>query len=158
MRIEDVLTIDWSTPAVRQAFARGKSNSGTLSWHSGPFQLASIGFTWNATSKRIELRSVIDGVSVTQRVNVVETTPYFGGARPWFSCAFSGKRTRILVLAPGATHWTARGANSLPYESQSQRVGALRGLLADLRRAQARARRNAVRRLRRRERAAEPRA
>jgi hypothetical protein len=158
MLIEDALTIDWATPAVRKAFACGRSNGGTMSWHSADIELARIGFTWNATSKFIELRYAVDGVPVRQRVRVVQTTPRFGGVRHWFWCAVSNRRTRILVLAPDARRWVARAALRLPYRSQGERPAALRRVLAELRHERARARRNAVRRLRRRERAAEQRA
>lgn len=154
MLIEDALPIDWSTPAVRKALGRGRSNSGTFSWHCCDVQLATIGFTWNAASRYLELRYSLKGVARVQRIKVVETTPRFGGVRPWFWCEASQRRTRILVLTPFSTRWVARAAAPVTYRSQRERSALLRGVVAVVRRERGRLQRNAVRRLRRRERAA----
>jgi hypothetical protein len=155
MLTEEALTIDWAMPAVRKALMRGRSNSGTITFHSADVELARIGFTWNATSRILELRYAIDGAPILQLIKVVETAPRLGGARSWFWCAFSNRRTRSLVLPRGAKRWVARAAAGLAYRSQCERSGVLRDLLAAMRRDRARLQRNAIRRLRRRERAAE---
>jgi hypothetical protein len=147
------LPIDWSAPAVRKAFGRGRSNSGKLSWSCGDVEVASVGFTWNAASKYIELRYSLNGVARVQRIKVVETTPHFGGMRPWSWCEVSQRRTRILVLTACATSWVARSAAPVTYRRQRERSGLLGGVVALMRRERGRLQRNAVRRLRRRERA-----
>lgn len=151
MRVDDALTLDWSSPAVRKAFGRGVSNGGTLSWHDGGLEVASVGFAWNATAKYIQLRYSANGVAHTQRIKVVETEPNFGGRRAWFWCEATGKPCRILVLSPQDHQWRSRTVARLAYRSQYERSTGLRRLLAEIRREVGRDRRNAIRRLRRRE-------
>jgi hypothetical protein len=150
--IDEALTIDWAAPAVRQALSCGTSKTGVLSWHSGDLEVASIGFAWNAASRVLVLRYTVDGAERMQRIQVVHTTPRFGGTRGWFWCVTGHRRTRSLVLPAGAAVWVARSIAPLSYSSQRTRTAWLRALGVDGRRERARLQRNGVRRLRRRER------
>jgi hypothetical protein len=141
---------------VRGAFAAGRSTQGTLTWAWGDTDVAAVGFVWNATSRLITLKFSVDGAPQEQAIRVIETTPRFGGSRRWFRCDTTDAPVRILLLPVGQTRWRGRNASRLAYQSQRQRVGGLRALLAAERRAGARSQRNAIRRLRRRERAASP--
>ncbi|HVK79919.1 MAG TPA: hypothetical protein VM915_04840, partial [Verrucomicrobiae bacterium] len=82
--------------------------------------------------------------------------PRYGGVRRWFRCPISETSVRALILPPNATRWAGRRAHGACYASQIETRTGRRawGQLIDAsRRSDAQTRRNAIRRLRRLERA-----
>lgn len=148
--VEDTLQIDLAEPAVRRTFAR--IGSGELSWWVGDTRLASIGYIW--TGAVLVLRYRV-GACARREVIATETTqPRFGGARRWFRCPTTGKRVRAIILPDGAARWASVEAHAALYRSQLDASGVLHDIVRACRRSEARGRRNAIRRLRRRERCA----
>ncbi len=105
-----------------------------------------------APTHRLTLRQVCSGSPVEQIITLTATRPRFGGVRWWFCCPSSGARVRALFLPPGARRWASRTAHRLHYTSQ--RAGSTQRefsrMLAGAEGAGAR--RNAVRRVARRQR------
>jgi len=178
------LKIDLADPAIRTAFNPNKSGIGSWAWSSHGRETASIGYAWASSDARLTLRYHCNGAPIVQRITLTRSTPNYGGERWWFRCPFTGKRVRALYLPPGAREWGSRHAYKLTYQSQRESgqgramIGLLmrggwrgdpataQALMRDpdpfgfreeaswRRREKARERRNAVRRITRRQRAA----
>jgi hypothetical protein len=149
--LDHCLKIDLAEPAIRRIFSH--ANHGELRWSQGDANIASIAYVW--TGGVLILRYRAAGIPHEQRVTVEKTVPNYGGVRRWFRCPISDTRVRALILPPDATRWAGRRAHDACYASQIETRLGRRGwgqLLRAIRRSDDRARRNAVRRLRRRER------
>jgi len=171
--VEESVRLDLAEPAVRKALAPGRMTRGAWTWSSGGAQTASLGYDWFGQDRMLLLRFSVAGAPVRQTIRVTSTTPRVGGERFWFACPSSGLAVRALFLPPGGRRFASRRAWRLVYQSTrdcSLERALLRQLartpefgelsLDDLRdegrfeaRHEAQKRRNAIRRLRRAERA-----
>src|SRR5262245_20314249 len=59
-------------------------------------------------------------IEVDDKINLVTTSPHFGGVRWWFVCPRSGRRVRKLYLPLGGRHFWSRRAYRLRYASQRE--------------------------------------
>jgi hypothetical protein len=57
---------------------------------------------------------------VRGRVRLSQTVPTFGGARWWFLCPLTGRRTTKLFLPSGGWHFWSRQAYGLGYACQRE--------------------------------------
>lgn len=149
--LDHCLKIDLAEPSVRHIFRH--ASQGELRWSQGDANIASIAYVW--TGGVLILRYRAGGAAHEQRVTIEKTVPNYGGVRRWFRCPVSDTRARALILPPNATRWASRRAHDACYASQIEtRLGRCGWgqLLNAIRRSDDRTRRNAVRRLRRRER------
>lgn len=148
---EATLKLDLAEPAVRRALALRRSGSGSWQWTQCGSELASVGYVWSGLSRRLTVKFAYAGTPRSQTVEMLSSAPQFGGVRLWFRCPITGERVRALFLS-GDGRWASRRALGLAYASQ--RAGrferAVNRLLSGN---AARERRNAVRRIGRRQRA-----
>lgn len=151
--IEDSLRLDLSHPAVRKIVGAAQAKQGAFHWDD----VAAVGYIWRPGARVLELRFSAAGASVIQQVRVSSAPARFGGRRLWFHCPETLAPTRALFLPPGRRRWAGRVAHNLAYASQRTRPDIFTRLARDLDRNDAADRRNHVRRLRWRERAAEAR-
>ncbi len=173
------IKLDLADPAIRKALHPNVNTGGSWAWSSHGRQIAAISYGWSSTSVQLTLKYTSNGTPVVQTIALMRTTPQFGGERWWFRCPLTGARVRALFLPPGAKLWGGRRAHELAYQS-SRESGQERAMLRLLsrhgswpgdpalrardpfgfreqrnweRRQEARARRNEVRRIARRQRA-----
>ncbi len=149
--LDQCLKIDLAEPAIRRIF--NHASHGNLRWSQGDADIASIAYVW--TGGVLILRYRAAGIAHEQHVTIEKTVPHYGGDRRWFRCPISDTRVRALILPPDAALWAGRRAHDACYSSQIEtRLGdnGWKQLLHAIRRSDDRTRRNAVRRLRRRER------
>ncbi len=149
--LDHCLKIDLAESSVRHIFRI--ASRGELRWSQGDANIASIAYVW--TGGVLILRYRAAGIAHEQWVTIEKTVPNYGGIRRWFRCPISNTRVRALILPPDATRWAGRRAHDACYASQVETRRWRRGwgqLLHAIRHSDDRTRRNAVRRLRRRER------
>lgn len=115
---EAALKIDLAEPAMRTAINRYSDGSGVWRWSYAGVETASIAFTWSRLAATLTLRYCCNGAPVTQTLRLTESFPHFGGRRFWFCCPFTGKPVRALYLPAGAKMWGGRAAYKLTYQSQ----------------------------------------
>lgn len=147
---ETSLKVDLAEPAVRYALNIARAGGGSWRWTHGDAEVASVGYVWSGSCRRLTISWLHAGVQRSQTIQLVCSAPYFGGMRLWFLCPISGARVRALFLAADG-RWASRRALGLAYASQ--RVGrvqqAFNRLLHSVERGE---RRNAVRRIARHQR------
>lgn len=119
---DDCLKLDLADPAVRKALDPRRSAAGVIRWGCADSDIAATGYDWRHVGRRLILTAEIGGVATTQTIRITTTRPHFGGVRLWFVCPESGRRARVLLLAPDRRLWASRAALGLPYASQ--RMGA----------------------------------
>jgi hypothetical protein len=109
-------------PALRKALDLSRSNAGSIRWISADAEIASIQFVWLHLSRHLIVTAAINGVVRKQTIAICTSAPHFGGSRPWFRCPTTGRRARVLLMAPGAVAWVSRIASGLGYASQRMGV------------------------------------
>jgi len=124
------LKIDLAEPAIRTAINHYNDVSGVWRWSHAGVETASVAFSWSRRAATLTLRYCCNGDPVTQTLRLIQSTPHYGGARYWFCCPITGASARVLYLPAGASIWASRCAYKLTY--QSQRDGGLEGSILRL--------------------------
>ena len=147
---DSCLRLDLADPPLRKALSLSRSNAGSIHWTSANAEIASIEFVWLHVSRHLIVTAAIDGVVRKQTIAICTSAPHFGGFRPWFRCPTTGRRARVLLMAPGTVAWVSRIASGLGYASQRMDVAErrLKRLVEDVDQGR---RRHAMRRMRRRQ-------
>lgn len=78
--------------------------------------LASIGVIGG--HDRITLEYSVNGVPITEHVNITRTACAYGGTRPWFNCPKCWERVAVLYLRQ--SRFACRNCQRLVYASQSE--------------------------------------
>lgn len=151
MHCDDCMSMDLASPALRQALHPRRGSSGILRWRHGGDEVAAIEYIWSGPSARLHLNWRQGRHQHAQLLELQRSRPNFGGERLWFACPTLGHRVRALFLPPNKTRWESRQAHHLKYASQSMSPE-VRRLQSFLSAPDARARRNANRRIARRRR------
>jgi hypothetical protein len=115
--VEACIRIDLAEPSVRATLSPGLVRFGTWRWSRSERTVAELGYEWRADRQELTLRYRVGGVDVVDRIATETTRPRFGGARLWFVCPATGRRTRTLFLPPGARFFRSRSAYRLVYQS-----------------------------------------
>lgn len=119
---EGCLRLDLADPPLRKALSFSRSNAGSIHWTIADAEIASIQFVWLHVSRHLIVTAAIDGVVSKQTIAICTSAPHFGGTRPWFRCPTTGRRARVLLMAPGAVAWVSRIGLGLGYASQRMGV------------------------------------
>lgn len=117
---EASLRLDLSDPSIRTALAPGKATTGSWRWSSAGRQIASIGYTWSGPTARLILTYNWREEPVQQTIPLAASEPKFGGRRYWFVCPFTARWVRAVYLPNGAKLWGSRHAYRLRYQSQRE--------------------------------------
>jgi hypothetical protein len=99
------------------------ASSFAWSWHRGGDPAGSIG-VWVDSLHALTLRYSVnkngDRRDVAQRVNLLQTSCPYGGARQWFACPCCSRRVALLYLRWG--RFACRQCQRVAYASQSEDV------------------------------------
>jgi len=128
--VEECYGLDINKMVRGKWFEPRRRTSGTIKWHVGDKEVASIGYegrmdlsppylrlyyTWNQTDH------------IDYKVCFTTSRPNYGGDRYWFLCPSCMKRVGKLHLAPGQKYFTCRICQRLTYQScrESHQLDAL---------------------------------
>lgn len=98
-------------------------SSGTIDWSfDGTVRLAvNYGMEIRGGAGYFRVRYVIEDrgreAVATDEIELVATSPNYGGARWWFRCSGCVQRARKLFLPPGAAAFRCRRCHGLTYRS-----------------------------------------
>lgn len=123
---------------VREGIIRpGRWTSGQWIWRYPSGEKATIGYTADTTNMdtpvfRLKYRITRTGDDVDEVIDLVFTSPYFGGTRFWFRCPRCGRRVGALYFPNGGRYFWCRRCYNLTYQScnESHQYDALYAILA----------------------------
>jgi hypothetical protein len=136
--VESSLVLTTSSLLRKRALVAGARTSGTWGWthHGDDKPFATIGYEADLTDQDnawLWLHYRASGEPVDYKVQLVTSTPHYGGLRWWFICPLirrdggPPRRVAKLYLPSGAKYFGSREVYGLTYRS-CQESGKSRGL------------------------------